>query len=147
MEGPGSHLIVAAVENSDHGEAAARAAARYAIDLGSDLHAVHAVNLPEAIHTLFEDVPLGREDIAASQRAAVWRRIDPVFEELGVSAKRVDLDGVESESVVEYAELVGADLIVVGNRRGGELRRLIMGSTSSRIIQLAPCDVLVAAAE
>jgi len=140
-------LIIAAVENSDHGEAAARAAARYAIDLDADLHAVHVVNLPEAIHTLFQDIPLGREEVAAAQRAAVWERIAPVFAAVGVSATHVDLDGVESESVVDYAMSVGADLIVVGNRHAGELRRLFMGSTSSRIIQLAPCNVLVAAAD
>lgn len=141
----GVHLIVAGVEDSNHGEAAARAAARYAAELGADLHLVHVVDLPKAVYTMFETIDIGTDQLAALERAAVWKRMGPVLEALGVTARCVDLEGVPSEEVVRYAEEHGADLIVVGTHRRGELRRLFLGSTSMRIIQLAHCDVLIAA--
>jgi nucleotide-binding universal stress UspA family protein len=137
-------LIVAAVEDSDHGEAAARAAARYAGLLGAELYAVHVVDLPHAVYTLFEAVPLDWETLAAAERKGVWTRIGAVFAELGVEAERVDLDGAAAEEIVRYADDAGADLIVIGTRRRGELRRLFLGSTGSRVIQLSGCDVLIA---
>lgn len=140
-------LIVVAVEDSDHGEAAARAAARYAGLLGAELHAVHVVDLPHAVYTMFDAVPLDWEAIAAAQREAVWSRIRAVFEELGVDASTVDRDGAPAEEIVSYADEAGADLIVIGTRRRGELRRLFLGSTASRVIQLAGCDVLIAEPE
>lgn len=141
----GVHLIVAAVEDSHHGEAAARAAARYALELGSDLHLVHVVDLPKAVYTMFETVDIGTEQLAEHERSVVWQRMTGVLEALDVTARCVDLEGVPSEEVVSYAEEHGADLIVVGTHRRGELRRLFLGSTSMRIIQLAHCDVLIAA--
>ena len=137
-------VILAAVEDSDHGEAAARTAASYARRLDAELHAIHVVNIPKAVYTMFTEVPLQSEEVAAAAAAAVWARMLPVFEEAGVEVTPVDLEGIESDQIVSYAESIGADLIVVGNRRLGELRRLFLGSTSSRVIQLAPCDVLIA---
>jgi nucleotide-binding universal stress UspA family protein len=139
-------LIVAAVEDSAHGEAAARTAARYATLLGADLHAIHVVDLPHAVYTLFEAVPLDWDTVAASERESVWKRINTVFGEAGVDATVVDRSGSAAEEIVAYADEVGADLVVIGTRRRGELRRLFLGSTGSRVIQLSGCDVLIAEA-
>ena len=140
-------LVVAAVEDSDHGEAAARTAARYSHLLGAELHAVHVVDVPHAVYTLFDVVPLDWETLAEAQRRGVWTRIGAALDELGVAAERIDLDGTAPEEIVRYAESVDADLIVIGTRRRGELRRLFLGSTGSRVIQLAGCDVLIAEPE
>lgn len=140
----GVRLIVTAVEDSDHGAAAARAACRYARLLGASLHAVHVVDVPHTVYTMFEAVPLPAERVVEAERAAVWGRITPILEAAGVPYDRVDLEGSPAEEVVRHAEEIGADLIVVGSRKRSELRRLFLGSTSSRIIQLAGCDVMVA---
>jgi nucleotide-binding universal stress UspA family protein len=63
--------------------------------------------------------------------------------ELSIAVKRVDLTGYPADALVEYAEGVGADMIVIGSRGRGELAALFLGSTSHRILHLAHCDVLV----
>jgi nucleotide-binding universal stress UspA family protein len=45
--------------------------------------------------------------------------------------------------IVETADELGADLIVVGTRNGNALERLVLGSTSTKVLHHAHCDVLV----
>jgi len=140
-------LILVCVEDSHHGEAAARAGVRYGEAVGVALHAVHVVNLPKAVYTMFETIPLGTEELASAERAAVWNRVGPILDAADVPVRRIDLDGVPSEEIIHYATEVEADLIIVGNRHRSETRRLFLGSTSSRVLQLARCDVLLANSE
>ena len=59
-----------------------------------------------------------------------------------VEARYHEPAGEPAEQLVEAAETLGADLVVVGRRNRGPLRALL-GSVSSRVVRRAPCDVLV----
>lgn len=59
-----------------------------------------------------------------------------------VSAAYHEPEGEAAERIVETAQDVGADLVVVGRRDRRPLRSLL-GSVSSRVVRRAPCDVLV----
>jgi len=50
--------------------------------------------------------------------------------------------GDPAEEVIAYAKDRAADLIVCGNRGMGRWKSLLLGSTSSRITQLAECSCL-----
>ena len=45
--------------------------------------------------------------------------------------------------LVEVAREVAADLLVVGRRGGDFVTRTLLGSVAQRVVQQAPCDVLV----
>jgi nucleotide-binding universal stress UspA family protein len=47
--------------------------------------------------------------------------------------------------LVEVVREVDADLLVVGRRGGDFVARTLLGSTAQRVVQQAPCDVLVVA--
>jgi nucleotide-binding universal stress UspA family protein len=47
------------------------------------------------------------------------------------------------EAIVHLAEEIGADLIVIGSRGRGGLRRALMGSVSDSVVRHAHCPVLV----
>jgi universal stress protein A len=47
------------------------------------------------------------------------------------------------EEIVNAAKETGVDLIVIGSHGYGGLGRLLLGSTAERVIQYAPCPVLV----
>ena len=81
--------------------------------------------------------------LEAAQRDSVWAIADPILQEASTQVKQVDLTGYPADALVEYAEGVGAELIVIGSRGRGELAALFLGSTSHRILHLAHCDVLV----
>jgi nucleotide-binding universal stress UspA family protein len=57
------------------------------------------------------------------------------------------LDGRPATQIVLAAERWGADLIVVGARGLSTVRRLLIGSVSSEVVDHAPCPVLVARRE
>jgi nucleotide-binding universal stress UspA family protein len=52
--------------------------------------------------------------------------------------------GKPAAEILRLAEEVGADLIVVGSHGHTGLRRLLLGSTSERVVREAGCPVLVA---
>lgn len=58
------------------------------------------------------------------------------------STTRVDF-GKPAETLCQVASTLGVDLIVVGARGHNAGVRLILGSTSDRVVHHAPCPVLV----
>lgn len=53
------------------------------------------------------------------------------------------LDGPAGQAICDAAEIEGADVIVLGSRGHGGLRRAVLGSVSDHVIRHAPCSVLV----
>jgi nucleotide-binding universal stress UspA family protein len=47
--------------------------------------------------------------------------------------------------LVESAREIGADLLVIGRQGGDFVARTLLGSVAQRVVQHAPCDVLVVA--
>ncbi len=58
-----------------------------------------------------------------------------------VDARR--LDGVPAQALADACE-EGVDLLVAGSRGYGPMARVLLGSVSTRLINIAPCPVLVA---
>ena len=61
----------------------------------------------------------------------------------GVKLEQLIEEGTPHRVIVEVAERIGADLIVIGKvgRRGP--RRILIGSVTERVLASAPCPVLV----
>ncbi len=53
------------------------------------------------------------------------------------------VDGPPSAAIVREARRAGADVIVMGWRGHGAVRRLLTGSVSRDVVRVAPCSVLV----
>jgi nucleotide-binding universal stress UspA family protein len=70
----------------------------------------------------------------AAARAQLHRR--------QIEGRYHETSGEPADRLVEKAEELEADLIVVG-RRNGNRRRTFPGSVSSKVVRDAPCDVLV----
>ena len=63
---------------------------------------------------------------------------------LGGAAVETYVDGGDPGLVLsERAEALGADVLVVGSRGRGALRRALLGSVSTYLVNNAPCPVLV----
>jgi nucleotide-binding universal stress UspA family protein len=61
----------------------------------------------------------------------------------GVAAQTIEAVGHPAESIVDEAERGGFGLIVVGHRGHGGVARFLVGSTATRVVTHAHCDVLV----
>jgi len=135
--------IVVGVDDSPAGEAALRTAIRYAEKLGAEVDAVFVSHVPATVLAAMGGVPSVGEEFAAAQRNQVWQRIRPIIDAAAVTVNRIDLDGYPPDALVAHAESVDAGLVVVGTRGRGEIASLLLGSTSHRVVNHAPCDVLV----
>lgn len=51
--------------------------------------------------------------------------------------------GRPADEIAGLAEELGADLVVIGSRGLGMVKRLVMGSVSEGVVSLAPCPILV----
>jgi nucleotide-binding universal stress UspA family protein len=70
--------------------------------------------------------------------------IDAALESIdrSLGAEGVRLDGSPAEEIAQACE-DGVDLLVVGSRGYGPLTRVLLGSVSRKLIDAAPCPVLV----
>ncbi len=64
-------------------------------------------------------------------------------EAAGVPVETAIRVGVPARAIREYAEEVGADLLVVGTHGRTGLDRLLLGSVSERVVRTSPVPVLV----
>jgi nucleotide-binding universal stress UspA family protein len=65
------------------------------------------------------------------------------LDEQGVKAQYQPAIGEPADTIVEVAEKVGADLIVVGTREPNLVQRLLGQSVSESVQRHAHCDVLI----
>lgn len=131
--------IVAAVDTSASGAAAARAAISAAERLGAAVVFVYVRRGPSSI--LGEPYYQRRLD---SELAAARRALGDALvaaEQAGVAASGEELDGPPARRLVEFARLRGARLVVLGSRR-----RRLGRSVSRSVIRAADRPVLVARA-
>jgi nucleotide-binding universal stress UspA family protein len=133
--------IIVGVDDSDMAESAARRALDFGGRLGAEIDIVNVSHVPSTVLAAMAGVPTVAEDFAHAQREAVWKRMAPLLE--GTNARRVDLEGYPPDALIEHARATSADLIVVGSRGRGDLASLLLGSTSHRVVNNAPCDVMV----
>lgn len=54
------------------------------------------------------------------------------------------LTGIASKEMVTLAEKLNAHLLVIGPHGSGGMRELLLGSTTERVVRMAPCPVFIA---
>ncbi|HQE19706.1 MAG TPA: universal stress protein [Aggregatilineales bacterium] len=143
MAPPGPILV--ATDFSGHARHAATRAARLAHDTRSALTLVHILPAPPVTKI--------REWLGASSAReqkvcdAARRQLRQLASEL-TSVRRVEFDieaaaGSAPDEIVRAAERVDARLLVLGARGAGFLRRLVLGTTSQRLVRRTDRPLLV----
>jgi len=161
--------VLAAVDGSDPASRAAELAADITARFGAELVLCHVMvfrPIPEPLRrmaeiehlvepatrrvvpTTYVELPAdATEDmrIIAALAEKFLDDAEALARERGVErVRKVPLEGEPADRILEQAERVGADLIACGSRGMGELTALLLGSVSHKLLQLAPCPVLVA---
>lgn len=136
-------IILVGVDGSDSSRKAATVAAELAAATGATLHVLTAVDparqtAPEATShrgDVRELTPGEAAEAIAAQVASTLTGVTPHIESSPIQGK-------PAQALVEEAKRIGADLIVVGNRRVQGISR-ILGSVATDVAHHAPCDVYV----
>ena len=132
--------IIVGVDFSPTSEQAAREAASLARDTGAELHLVTASRKSgsQVVRGGGEAWTISDVDRAREQLRALAGTLGD-----GVAVKCAVLDGDAAKALVAEAERIGADAIVVGNKRVSGVSR-VLGAVALEVVRHAPCAVYIA---
>jgi nucleotide-binding universal stress UspA family protein len=140
--------ILAATDLTDPALPAIELAAAEAKRTGRKLVVMHAMESPregDAALGLLGALPaLDTPETLAARRALASQIINTALERLGVQAEVVIATEDALKETLQLAESRSAGLIVVGTHGRSGLSRVVLGSMAARVIEHAPCSVLVA---
>ena len=147
--------ILAAIDQSRHAEAVVSRAVELASLLNCDLTIMSAVGSdPTRIVTIPEE----REQVAKLHRELIYKHF--TSKDLSVESKKPDevvyrraskgsrivsriLTGNPVDMICSYADELGADLVILGNRGIGSVGTLVLGSVSEKVVRKCSHSVLV----
>ena len=145
--------ILLAIDGSEETTLAAQTAIDLANKTGSELHVVCATRPPPYSFALYEGYAEGfdagaylqdeSEEHTRRGQGLLDAQVSKI-EAVGGSVAQAHLrEGRPEAEITAVAEEIRAGLIVIGSRGLGGLRRALLGSVSSSVVQHAHCPVLV----
>jgi len=147
-------LLAVALQNWEHYSAHALAARDLAATLASHAERLHVLSVYEAEAGR---IPSGlpaemaaklREQQSGQAARIVAEKMDDYVAPLlgqGVPVTKILRPGSARHMIVEVAQEVGADLIVIGSHSKRGLLDIALGGTARHISEHAPCPVVMAA--
>ena len=138
--------LVVGIDGSENGQSALETAADLVAD-GGTVHVVTAFDPPaarataEVLDALPDEYKAGYDQMAVPH--ALLGDAEAFLERRGVAVKTHLVRESPSSGILDVAEQVGADLVVVGSRGLGPTTRFLRGSVSTRIATHAECSVLI----
>jgi len=133
--------ILHANDGSDHAFKALSFAIKIAAQNKADLHMISVEEIPY-IPEYIEEVR-AEKGAAARRFHAVIQRANTMAGEHHVKLKTHVLTGHPVRDVIELAKELKADLLVIGATGHSAVYERMIGSRADRMVQLAPCPVLV----
>ena len=139
--------ILLATDGSEEAALAAQSAADLAARTASELHVTYVGKALQGGFVAGVDVgpvPPGYQEALDKEAKELLQAQLERMREAGASVTEAHLmSGRADEEIILLAEQVGADLVVVGSRGLGGVRRALMGSVSDSVVRHAHCPVLV----
>lgn len=141
--------ILVATDGTKQGEAAIAALHRFKLASADEIKIVSVVDMavPLAIDVYGGYLPDTTELEKAARENAI-RVLDTAVNEVKAAVGDVNVSGEvlfgsPDSRIVEAAEKMAADLIIVGSHGYNRWERLLLGSVSDSVVHHAPCSVLI----
>lgn len=131
--------IVVGISEAETSRVAAQQALRLAEQVGASVHFVTAIEAGDhyTIQVGSDRYDIDSADVARTAIESYVRSLAPTVD-WTVEA----VDGKPAQALIDVAERIKADLIVVGNVRMQGVGR-ILGSVGNEVVHHAPCSVLI----
>jgi universal stress protein A len=141
--------ILVPVDFSDHSKTTISYAKLIAVKNDSTLYVLHVFQAPDYVVTPYTRRAQNSAEIRAQVSAAeqdARENLEILRQELlerGVKTEVILRIGYPFEEIVLVANHLKVDLIVIGSHGRSGISRLLLGSTTERVVQHADCPVLV----
>ncbi|WP_070120546.1 universal stress protein [Bacillus marinisedimentorum] len=110
----------------------------------SDAPAVVILNVQPPLHSSHARMFISKEDLGNyyyDEGMKDVSKLVPIFEKAGIVADSTVETGDPAEKIVETAEDINADIIIMGTRGMGSVKNMVMGSTSTKVLHLSNIPV------
>lgn len=135
--------ILLATDGSPHAALAAMTAVDLAESTGSRLHVVAVGRtFDPAIYEVYAEA--AREDLRREAQEILDEQVRRIEAAGGtVAVAHLKMGERRDEAIVHLAEEIGANLIVMGSRGFGGLKRALLGNVADSVVRHARCPVMV----
>lgn len=134
--------ILVPVDFSEHSARALEMAIGLAKTFGAEIELMHSYEVTPIVTLYGVGYP---ETLDADLRAAALRRISEWTEKVqgeGVAVRQHVVSSFPAEAIVDLADELEVDLIVMGTRGLRGLKHVMLGSVAERTLRRASCPVL-----
>jgi nucleotide-binding universal stress UspA family protein len=133
--------ILVPIDGSEYSFYAADHAVYLAKECGAKLYVLNVVNVPLAFHAGIHYAE-SKAEMEKSGEDAV-RKVKALCDEHGVECEGMIVEGQPTEAIVDVADKIMADCIVIGSIGMSALERALIGSVSDGVLKQAKCPVLM----
>ncbi|HMB89420.1 MAG TPA: universal stress protein [Rhodothermales bacterium] len=135
--------ILVPIDFSEHSKPLLQVAQALALAYGAQLDLLHVIEIP-----LFAGIYAGlmtANDLVSEVNKHAPERLQHLWEQEGsaeVQAKVHVEEGHATAHIVDFAERLGVDLIVLASQGHSGMEHFLIGSVAERVVRVAPCPVL-----
>jgi universal stress protein A len=142
-------VILVPIDFSEHSKKTIKYATRFAAHYRAAVRLLHVFQIPDYAVTQYEHRQVGcdqlKNQVDIAEEAA-QQNLDEFENELlkqGMNVKAFMRVGYPLEEIILMANDPDIDLIIIGSHGRSGIKRLLLGSTAERVVEHAPCPVLV----
>ena len=107
------------------------------------VHQNEVVGPPYVASHLSVEVPPDLQEKMNRHSQQILEESEKLLKDAGVSYDARLLEGHPANTILDFTEEESIDLVVMGSKGRTGLKRVLMGSVSSAVVQQAKCDVYV----
>jgi universal stress protein A len=142
-------VILVPIDFSNHSKKTVRYATRFAARYHATVRLLHVFQIPDYAVTQYENRQPGFDqlkkqvDIAEEAARGNLEAFEKELLSQGMNVKATLRVGYPFEEIILTANDPDIDLIIIGSHGRSGIKRLLVGSTAERVVEHAPCPVLV----
>jgi nucleotide-binding universal stress UspA family protein len=141
--------ILVPIDFSEHSKRTVSYATRIATRYNSTIYLLHVFQIPDYVVTPYARRKQNSAEVQSQVDAAeqdARENLEAFAQELsnrGIKVQPFLRVGYPFDEIVLMAKHFDIDLIIIGSHGRGAISRLLVGSTAERVVEHAPCPVLV----
>lgn len=135
--------ILVAIDGSENSLRAARYASKTAVHFpGSRVSLVYVDTMSVQVKVKGGGMPPDYDELVSEGRKAALEDAEKIFTENQLPYNVKVLEGYDiAETICDFAREYNYDQIIMGTRGLGNLKGIVLGSVSHKVIRNAPCPV------